>query len=170
MTEQEIVSYLKENRLKGVAFGFMPLQVQNWIRDNKKSLKGILITYSDTFNWCEMNTDTPVFSRDYILALPSGFTLPGWVEFDIDSDGWFSPFKEETYQWFNWIGFMSRHPCFNAFGGWIYPFAQDRWYTTPQLEYKNGGSGDSVSIDNIEESVKPQFPEKIRFWREEWTL
>ena len=31
MKEQEIVDYLKENRTKGVAFGFMPNEVREWV-------------------------------------------------------------------------------------------------------------------------------------------
>jgi len=39
MTENEIIKYLKENKNKGMAFGFMPDEVQKWCDNNKTKLK-----------------------------------------------------------------------------------------------------------------------------------
>ena len=109
MTEQEIVSYLKENRTKGVAFGFMPVEVGDWIKANRKKLMGKLICFSDTFGWGAVNTDKPILSLDYIFALPEDFKPEekpqenGWIEFDIDENECYRILDTDMrFHWSEW--------------------------------------------------------------------
>lgn len=38
MKEQEIIEYLKQNKEKGVAFAFMPKEVQDWINNASRKI------------------------------------------------------------------------------------------------------------------------------------
>lgn len=61
MTEQEIIKYLKENRTKRVAFGFMPEEVKEWCKEHM---------YEPIFNvyfyngWCKRKSEICCFYPD----------------------------------------------------------------------------------------------------------
>lgn len=59
MTENEIIDYLKENATKGVAFGFMPKDVQKWCKDHRN--EPIFQEYICDDIWSQSK---PIFCRD----------------------------------------------------------------------------------------------------------
>lgn len=173
MREKEIVEYLKQNRDKGVAFGFMPKEVKNWACHNDSK-----VVFFKFNAWGNYPSKDDVFTPNEIIALPQNFELEeksecGWVEFEIDDNGDFSYLSEcekeegwRTYHpWFAWQRFLEESRVegrgFTAFGGWQYANASG-WFTDPQI--KNNGYFSSTSAND--DVVEPVIPVKIRFWRE----
>lgn len=193
MTEQEIVSYLKENKTKGVAFGFMPVEVGDWIKANTKKLMGKLICFSDTFGWDAVNTDKVILSLDYIFALPENFELKQeskgrWVEFDIDKNGFFTVTRDDTkfgmpctavFPWHQWSKFLDycwdyEKSClkngleFTTFGGWCYGNANEpipRFYMHPCIVPDDICGSVYSSYCVGDKNIIGMIPTKIRFWR-----
>lgn len=187
MTEQEIVSYLKENRTNGVAFGFMPVEVGDWIKANRKKLMGKLICFSDTFGWGAVNTDKPILSLDYIFALPEDFKPEekpqesGWIEFEIDQKSRDFLVKAETenpndcdeyYCWFEVERFLrdsvENDRRYTAFGGWQYDDGSKvckTWHMQPMIFSEVENKLVNLCLCEEQEKTKPAIPIKIRFWR-----
>ena len=179
MTEQEIVAYLKENRTKGVAFGFMPVEVGDWIKANRKKLMGKLICFSDTFGWGAVNTDKPILSLDYIFALPEDFKPEekpqenGWIEFDIDENECYRILDTDMrFHWSEWNKPLwiyekdeNRSWYLTNFGGYLYAGCND-WFMTPRIFYNNRLLDHYQKIEIDGKMVKPAIPVKIRFWKE----
>lgn len=168
MTEQEIINVLKENKKKGVAYLFLPLDVKDWISDNFNNSD---LVYLDSMGDWELYKDADFDDYDNIVfALPDDYKEEPkgeWVEFDIDEKGNFHCFIDNDmhyFFWANWNVFLTEADSsgYTAFGGWQYKDSKN-WYQYPILLKDNGqvmlGSDDS-------DDVKPAIPIKIRFWRE----
>lgn len=177
MTEKEIVEYLKNNRTKGVAFGFMPEEVQLWVRELGHIRQCIRFEAEE---WKTLFTTNIWDKCDYsqILALPEDFELEeksegGWVEFDITDKGLF--FLEYTdrggsnvshrFYWHQWSQFLEYCDLdelkYTVFGGWQYKDC-DAWFLTPQIAMQ----GHFYNLCTKDDDPKPAIPTKIRFWRE----
>lgn len=184
MTEQEIVEYLKGNKTKGVAFGFMPDEVQKWCNNNKTKLK-FFDGYATLRGWRDYNNPNIDIHFLDILRLPEDFKMEEktegrWVEFEIDDDGDFCYTVESEkggsyktyYPWYSWQKFLEETAedgnTFTAFGGWQYPNSS-YWSTYPQVKT---GRGDNYSSYYCEKEqgedypAYPAIPVKIRFWTE----
>ena len=166
MTEQEIVDYLKYNRNKGVAFGFMPREVRQYITSNFKNL----LFLNGENQWVKTLERQECWSN-MIFALPEDFELPpepqgGWEEYEI-KDG---RFYEEThglfYAWHEWSKCMSDNPRFTAFGGWQYPNCE-AWYMNPKILLSDAIDTHYADVLFQGESAEcmPAIPCKIRFWK-----
>lgn len=181
MTEQEIVSVLKENKTKGVAYLFLPEQVRDWVQD--KLFDKILLVLDSVGNFIRFEDveEGLINTEDYdnvVFALPGDYepkqeSKGEWVEFEIDSDGFFAfRFSDNNvpkfFFWWNWQKFLeSSHQSnwgFTAFGGWLYE-NDNRWYMAPAIKLKTDNYyWNSYTAEK--EEVKPAIPVKIRFWRE----
>ena len=114
MTEQEIINYLKENKNKGVIYLFMPKEVQNWLCINYKNPKLLYLTqkgeWKSFFKFFNDHNNVVGFSLsdDYEAKEKS---KGGWVEFEIDDDGFFYPYMGEdddsSYMWCHYIELMA---------------------------------------------------------------
>lgn len=166
MTEQEIVEYLKNNRTKGVAFGFMPEEVKEWCSKNDSNL----VYYSVNGTWFS-GDNRSIFDMNEIVALPDSFQIKqepqsGWVEFEIKS-GVFD-YDDRCFDWWDWGCFLNyckgcNTDNFTDFGGWQYEGFLS-WYMQPMLCGKGNKKELRNYEDNHEEST-PAIPVKIRFWR-----
>lgn len=169
MTEQEIVSYLKENRMKGIGYKFMPEEVQKWIYDN--FYNDYLVYFNYQGKWTSINDTNLTNSCNYqnhIFSLSEDFELKKevegkWVEFDIDENGCYRILDTDMrFHWSEWNKPLwvyekdeNRSWYLTAFGGWQYKENLEMWFMSPQ-----------VLKDNDLCCIKPLFPIKIRFWRE----
>lgn len=173
MTEKEIVEYLKNNRTKGVAFGFMPEEVQLWVR-NLVHIRQC-IRFEDE-EWKTLFTTNIWDKCDYsqILALPEDFELAeetevGWFEYEIDKNGNFYSADADDedgryYHWSEWNTCLANNKDnLIGFGGWQYENSYS-WYMTPQIKSFDAYSCFAAPGDKI--PPKPAIPTKIRFWRE----
>lgn len=179
MTEQEIIEYLKENKNKGVAFGFMPEEVQIWAKNNSRELCVYCQPIESTeYEWMRSGSEKQWY-LDHLYALPEDFKLKekleesGWVEFEIDptsKDFLVDVEKEncndcnEYYYWFEVERFLrdsvDNDRKYTTFGGWQYKDNKG-WFTTPQVEIDNGYISNNYCLE-----AKPAIPVKIRFWKE----
>lgn len=190
MTEKEIVEYLKENRTKGVAFGFMPEEVQKWAIKNLNDIELYKAddTFDDDFELVDINGGdlTTIRSEKGYLSVFSNIVLTlrpdfepeeksqgGWVEFDITDKGLF--FLEYTdrggsnvshrFYWHQWSQFLEYCDIdelkYTVFGGWQYKDC-DAWFLTPQIAMQ----GHFYNLCTKDDEPKPAIPTKIRFWRE----
>lgn len=172
MTEKEIIAYLKENKNKGVAFAFMPSEVQEWCR---KHCNEQIFHIFDDDRWPNYKTIINCYSYNvYCLAEDYESKTefkPHWEEFDINSDGYF--IEEESnecqqppveFRWWIWQNFLTKHSDkYNAFGGWL--FNNKTWCTNPQIINEEEGIAivsDTITKDRF---CEPMIPTKIRFWR-----
>lgn len=164
MTEQEIVDYLKENKTKGVAFGFMPEEVKEWCSKNDSNL----VYYTVNGTWLS-GDNRSIFDMNEIVALPDTYELPiaknksGWVEFEIKS-GVFD-YDDRVFDWWDYGCFLNyckgcNTDYFTVFGGWQYK-GNEGWFTTPQVEIDDGCLSNNYCLE-----AKGVIPVKIRFWRE----
>lgn len=170
MTEQEIINYLKENKSKGIAFAFMPEEVQKWAKENSREL----CCYDQTldsieFRWLRTGAYKQI-DQNGLYALPDEFEekqQSGWVEFEINEKGQFIVNSRTRYyfNWFEWWRLLEKsmdyNYCFTAFGGWQYK-NDNRWVMSPKLRY--GENYDDSGYDNV---CMPVIPTKIRFWKGE---
>ena len=185
MTEQEIINYLKENKNKGVAFGFMPKDVKDWLEDNKKLLEDALLIYKDTdLGWYKARYKARIdnlFINTHILAIDDSFQIKkeqkgGWYEFEIEDGSFKWQINEDyvaDYYWFQWQNFLKdsyiKDWGFTSFGGWLYDKSGD-WVLSPQVGLIDD-SGNAPFILNRysysyeKERITPVIPIKIRFWR-----
>ena len=166
MTEQEIIEFLKENRLIGVAFKFIPDEVKQWVSDNYNNPKLLYLTAGGKWGFFHQ-TDFGDYDS-IVFALFDDYELPQkhsgeLVEFDI-RNGFFK-YLDWSFQWFDWGAFLKfifekkfeqnkDFDYFTAFGGW--KFEDDGcWHTCPTFKCCPG------------EGDKPCIPVKIRFWKGE---
>lgn len=189
MTEQEIINILKENKEKGVAYLFLPEQVRDWVHD--KLFDKILLVLDSMGNFIRFEDveEGLINTEDYdnvVFALPGDYepkqeSKGEWVEFEIDSDGFFAfRFSDNNvpkfFFWWNWQKFLeSSHQSnwgFTAFGGWLYDKSGGGdWVLSPQVGLIDD-SGNAPFILNQyshtyeKERITPAIPVKIRFWRE----
>lgn len=167
MTEKEIVEYLKENRTKGVAFGFMPEEVQLWVRELGHIRQCIRF---EAEKWKTLFTTNIWDKCDYsqILALPEDFELEEkskgeWIECEINKNECFLFNDGHYYHWSEWNTCLTQnHDWLKAFGGWQYPNSK-AWFMVPQLAF--GDTFSSCQGSQVNEA-QPAIPTKIRFWRE----
>lgn len=66
MTENQIIQYLRDNKLNGVAFCFMPKEVQAWCKNNYHSK---LFFYYNLDYWCLIDVSKYVFDFNLIITI-----------------------------------------------------------------------------------------------------
>ena len=185
MTENEIIQILKDNKEKGIAFGFLPDEVIQFALKHKENLK---FHDSEGF-WIDtecQHKEGYEISIHEIVCLTEDFELKKksegeCVEFEISHQGsFFLQYKNKYgsdcsyhFHWSQWEEFLSY--CwnydlpYNAFGGWLYDKTGD-WVLSPQVGLIDD-SGRAPFILNSytyryeKERIIPVFPIKIRFWR-----
>ena len=164
MTEQEIMDILIQNREKGIAFGFLPVEVQEWCKARMN--QHIFNVYRDDewFNGesCISCSNSHIYTltKDY---KPKPRFDPHFVEFDIDKNGYFY-YEGKQYYYRDDVAFEKRHSyIFKGFGGWLYTTdnKQQVWSTVPFVLSDN----DNCAVTESNEEAKPIYPTKIRFWR-----
>ncbi|MBO7043813.1 hypothetical protein J6W34_04670 [bacterium] len=182
MTENEIIEYLKGNKNKGAAFGFMPDEVQKWCDNNKTKLK-FFDGFDNLRGWKDYNNSNADIHFVDILCLPEDFKMEEkskgeWVEFEIDKNGQFTiEFCKGSlvycYDWFNWWKLLEKSKeydyGFTAFGGWLYDKTGD-WVLSPQVGLIDDSRRAPFILNRYSYSYKkeriiPVIPIKIRFWR-----
>lgn len=174
MTEQEIISYLKENRKKGTAFAFMPEDVQKWCEEHCDET--IFHIFSDT--WLTLKS-TIFCEPQGIYCLPTAYKPepefePDWEEFPIDTEGFFCVRKGVDsiyYHWWQWTKFLDENYVrYNDFGGWVYeaPLSNGEktevLVTSPRILERSKDLSSLIILNGKNES-KPAYPTKILFWR-----
>lgn len=165
MTEQEIISYLKENKKKGVIFAFMPDDVQNWC--NKHFSEHIFSIFVDD-KWD--NKREILCLKDTVYALSEDYESeqefkPYWQEFEIDEDGYFYYNNVEFYYRDDALFEKRYNHIFKGFGGWLYKCNDGPvWTTIPHIAYK-GELYMYLSLDGNEHEITAPIPTKIRFMR-----
>lgn len=164
MNEQDIIRYLKENKTKGVAFGFMPREVGIWCCEhrNEEIFHIYLSGWSDKCGIDCRDNLIYCLAEDY---KPKPKFKPHYEEFEIDKDGCFE-FEGKRYYYREDARFETENQNrFKGFGGWLYEGKDfDLWTTVPQLQY-GGHLYDSLRSDqNAYERTTP-IPTTIRFWR-----
>lgn len=174
MTEQEIINVLKENKTRGVAFGFMPKEVKEWCSKNDSNL----VYYSVNGTWLS-GDNRSIFDMNEIVALPDSFQIKKesrgeWVEFKINKFGRFTDYNVDdddhqisfSFGWHQWSEFLEcsyEHGFgYTTFGGWQYE-SNGYWLTEPQVI---GKEGLLTTLTDYNEDCRPAIPTKIRFWRE----
>lgn len=175
MTEQEIVKILKENKIKGIAYFFLPEETWNWIQENFNNPN--LIYLAPNGDWLYFKDADFDDYDNIVFALPDMFNLPpkpqsGWEEFEINQRGQFLVlFTQDLryyFNWFEWWRLLDKSIDYNygftAFGGWQYDDSK-RWYLAPAVKLQDGKMWNSYIIEEKGEAT-PAIPKKIRFWRE----
>lgn len=76
MTEQEIITYLKQNKTNGVGFSFMPEDVQKWCKSHKDEP---IFLYFSIKKWEEL--DKIACSVDTIYTLSEDYEPPKLHDF-----------------------------------------------------------------------------------------
>lgn len=174
MTENKIIQILKDNRMKGIGYKFMPEEVQKWIYDN--FYKDYLVYFNYQGEWTSIDETNLINTSNYqnhIFSLSEDFELKKetegeWVEFEIREDGYFNS-DIGLYLWFDWQKFLkfsyNQDIGFTAFGGWRYK-NDDVWYMSPRVDSYNHNCHCYCNMykDN-EKNIIPSIPVKIRFWR-----
>ena len=169
MEEKEIIELLKDNKTKGIAFKFLPEEVQDWIGNHKRECvilnsNGV---WNSTKDYLSDDSDIDAFC---VFCLLESFTLPkkergGWVEFEVNEYGIFAIRDGELDCLYNWWDWGEALKCnsyeYSNFGGWQYE-GDMYWYTDPRV-LSDDGSYDDQYEDR--DGAKPITPKKIRFWR-----
>jgi hypothetical protein len=161
MTEKEIIQYLKDNRIKGVAFGFMPEDVRIWCHNNRKSL----LIGSIRGTWESVFKQSESLNKFVIVCLPEDFRLEveteiEYEDFDIDEDGYFTV-DGFHYLWCCWQDFLMEYsPRYINFGGWQYDGCDD-WFMNPHIFYNDRLLEHYQNV----EKIKSILPIKIRFFK-----
>lgn len=183
MTEQEVIDFLKNNKAKGIAFAFLPIEVKLWCSDHDSSL----IYFQKNNVWNDNSANDVLFEANEIVALPEDFKLTKltkksaevnqgwWEEFEIDDCREFLVELVDTvtgkechfcFNWFDWIGCLNKCKdqgiMLTNFGGWQYD--GDGWYMDPQVYDRLEHYCFDEYLDC--NSIRPAIPKKIRFWRE----
>ena len=169
MEEKEIIEFLKSNKTKGIAFKFLPEEVQDWIGNHKREC--VILNSSGVWNstkdYLSDDSDIDAFC---VFCLLESFTLPKkekgeWVEFGVNEYGIFAIRDGELDCLYNWWDWGEALKCnsyeYSNFGGWQYE-EDGFWYMEPQLIDEEG---DYRGMSNSMEKVTPIIPKKIRFWR-----
>ena len=194
MTEKEIVEYLKNNRTKGIAFGFMPEEVQKWAIKNLNDIELYKAdnTFDDDFELVDINGGDltsirsekgylSVFS-DIVLTLRPDFELEekpegGWVEFEMVNNCLFflkytnkgGSNVSRSFLWHQWSNFLEycdlNNLSFTTFGGWLYQASSGEDRWCMSPQIEDPENF-LGSESSIDEICKPLIPKKIRFWRE----
>lgn len=176
MTEQEIIDFLKKNKEMGIAFVFMPEEVQAWAITNPQEI----LVYSrrigqEKGTWERRGGSDYPLHYDSIYALPDSFQLKqeqksGWFEYEIDKNGNFYSADADDkdgryYHWSEWNTCLANNKDnLIAFGGWQYK-DDKRWYLAPVVKLQDDELWDSYVIEENGEAI-PAIPIKIRFLRE----
>lgn len=175
MTENEIIQILKDNKEKGIAFGFLPDEVIQFTLKHKENLK---FHDSEGF-WIDtecQHKEGYEISIHEIVCLPEDFELKNksedeWIEFDIDKNGQFTVefckgSLDYCYDWFNWWKLLEKSKeydyGFTAFGGWQYKNCK-AWFMQTMLFQEDHYI--SCEFGNETCKIEPAIPIKIRFWR-----
>lgn len=181
MNEQEIIQCLKDNKKNGIAFDFLPEDVRNWITDKVSNGEaGGFLRYNPGGSWSEIKGwQIPIDTVD-IICLPDSYGVvedqkPGWVEFDIDKDGYFKYEESKknivigVFKWYNWQKFLDYAGNlgipFTGFGGWMYE-NDGEWITTPMFQTRDDCGIPHYVSRFYTDAAGPAGPVKIRFWRE----
>ena len=164
MNEKNIIHYLQFNKKIGVAFAFMPKEVQKWARKNSRELCCYSQPIESTeYKWMRDGSYKQI-NPDGLYALPDNFEPKGcWVEYDIKDGQFYEETRGLFYAWHEWSKCMSDNPRFITFGGWQYPNC-DLWFTSPQVDRAEACYDNVYRHDIV---VKPAIPIKIRFWKGE---
>lgn len=160
MTENEIISYLKENKNKGVAFDFMPSEVKDWCMA-RQGEPIFNVYFADGWD----NTKTGInccYAGIYALTddyEPKHEFKPDWQDFDIDEDGYFQ-FDGKKYFYRDDARFETENrDKFKGFGGMLF---DEVWKLVPRVVDERGFAWE---VYKLNEKVCPVTPTKIRFWR-----
>lgn len=171
MTEQEIVLYLKENKTSGIAVGFLPEEVREFVYITPISI----FRFFDGKEW--IKSEKPFIRDNDIICLPDNFELKqeskdGWVDFEVDENGCYRILDTDMrFHWSEWNKPLwiygkdeNRSWYLTDFGGWQYEDSK-RWYLAPAVKLKDGKMWNSYIIEESGEAT-PVIPVKIRFWKE----
>ena len=168
MEEKEVIQYLKDNIRTGISFHFMPKEVQDWVIKNYKECAYL----NDDGVWDKAVHHVSGFSDIWasdVYALIAGYEPKehekGWVEFEIDRDGYFQrPGFSEAYKWPAWCDFLRLYSDFVTFGGWYYE--GKGWSMFPLVDL-DLDDGKTITVERYAsgEKAEPLVPSKIRFWR-----
>lgn len=162
INEQAIIKYLKENKYKGVAFGFMPQDVKDWCL--KHRFDKFLNVFDDDA-WIVPDSALLCYSSD-IYCLPEDYEPKhefkhDWEEFKIDEDGYFE-FNGKKYYYREDARFETENrDKFKGFGGWL--CADGKWRTYPVLYEEIGDNACFGGVGGCD--CEPAVGTKIRFWR-----
>ena len=175
MYEKEIIEFLKSNKTKGIAFKFLPEEVQEWIKNHWQDCA--ILTAGGAWDTTRHYLTNESFGLDsdfdfddgnrafYVFCLLASYKLWELVEFEIDDDGFFYPYMGEdddsSYMWCHYIELMANDNDF-IFAGLQYPDAA-AWFMGPCIRFE-GGSYASTSY-HPDSELQPAIPKKIRFWR-----
>lgn len=163
MTENEIIQILKDNKEKGIAFGFLPDEVIQFALKHKENLK----FHDDEGFWIDMECQYKEgyeISIHEIVCLTEDFELKKksegeWVEFNIKDGVFYDAEMGVCYKWYEWSCFITKNTSYEAFGGWQYKNNKS-WFTIPQVEIDDGCLSYNYCLE-----AKPVIPIKIRFWK-----
>lgn len=185
MTEQEIITYLKENRKRGVAFAFMSSEVQEWCR---KHFSERIFYIVDDGAWSRKETSI-LCCPDSIYCIDKDYEpfksfKSDWQEFDIDDSGCFEFEGKKYYYREDTLFETENRNKFKGFGGWLYTEGGHQiWSMTPRIsvcdsdiawsepdikgEHQNCSMTPRSDVAWAESDIeaKPATPIKIRFWR-----
>lgn len=167
MEEKEIIQILKDNKVEGRPYCWMPRDVRIWIDEHYKECAylnkhGAWDKSSKYINHSSDITMTDIFCllASYIQPESSG----SWEEFEIDQRGNFHCFKDGDMRYFFWASWNVFLKVFSdeftTFGGWQYE-EDGAWFTTHQL-FAQESFATVVDYDGI---CIPVIPKRIRFWR-----
>ena len=177
MDEQEVVAFLKENTNRGIVYPFYPDEVKDWIDHHWF----VIIEHrynrlTNSYRWIKHHDNDPAVSSDGVYALPEDYLAeekpyPGrWVELSVDpKTGEVNYICGTMRAKFYYLDNMDlliesryRDFHFKHFGGYQYVDG-GLWHMCPQLVDEKGWCKDKIGCD---EEVHPEYPVKIRFWKE----
>ena len=179
MEEKEIIEFLKGNKTKGIAFKFLPEEVQEWIKNHWQDCA--ILTAGGAWDTTRhyLTDENSDFDFDdgnrafYVFCLLASYIQPessgSWVEFVITDNAFICSDEKEHdrwhYFWWEWQAFLTESDNsalgYIAFGGWQYE-DDGTWFTTPQLFAQEC----FTTLVDYDEICKPAIPKRIRFWRE----
>ena len=90
MNEKNIIHYLQFNKKLGVAFAFMPKEVQKWAKKNSRELCCYSQPIESTeYKWMRDGSYKQI-NQDGLYALPDDFEPKGcWVEYDMQNGSFY---------------------------------------------------------------------------------
>lgn len=173
MTENEIINNLKENKNKGIAIGFLPKEVREWVYIPPISI----FRFFDGKEW--IKSEKPFIRDNDIICLPDNYELKKlektgeWIDFEIDENGCYRILDTDMrFHWSEWNKPLwiyekdeNRSWYLTDFGGYLYAGCND-WFMTPRIFYNNRLLDHYQKIEIDGKIVKPAIPVKIRFWKE----
>lgn len=178
MDEKEVISFLKENRNQGIAYPFYPDAVKEWIDKHWY----VIIEYSynhitNSYHWVRHSDNEAAVASNDVYALPEDYvaeekSCPGrWVELSVDPEtgevNYICGGMRARFYYLDNLDLLieSRYKDFHFkhFGGYQYGGNGGPWFMCPQLIDDQGRHKDKMAND---EEVHPEYPVKIRFWKE----